>query len=170
MNKTVLLIASGVAAFLSQVWVFDYALLFGALNPYPYFFWILLLPPDFDKRLLLALAFLLGLGVDAFNDTGGLHAAACTAIAFARPWFIRLIATQGGLEFERLGLYDLGFRRFAVYAGIATLAHHFLLYTLEAFSWRLMGRVLLFTVVGGILTFLVALLILLPFRKTISSR
>ena len=170
MRNIALALVAGLAVLFAQVLVFDHILLFGALNPFPYLFFILLLPADIDRRVLLISSFALGLGIDAFNDSGGLHAAVCGLIAFLRPQFIRLIATQGGLEFDRLGLYDLGFRRFIVYSGLATALHHAFLYTLEAFSWRMMGRALLFSALGTLFTLVVALLILLPFRRKISLR
>ncbi len=170
MKNLAFALIAGVSVLLAQVLIFDHILLFGVLNPFPYLFFILLLPADTDRRLLLISSFALGLAIDAFNNSGGLHAAVCGIIAYLRPQFIRLIATQGGLEFERLGLYDLGFRRFVVYAGLATALHHALLYTLEAFSWRMTGRALLFSILGTFFTVAVALLILLPFRRNASAR
>ena len=61
---------------LLQVLLLDNVQLGGYLSPYFYVIFIILLPFESPKWLLLCLAFLLGLSVDLFNGTPGMHAAA----------------------------------------------------------------------------------------------
>jgi len=60
------------------------------MNPYIYILFILLLPANTNRSLLLIIAFFTGLTVDFFAHTLGLHAAASVFIAYLRPGTIRL--------------------------------------------------------------------------------
>ena len=53
--------------------------------PYVYYVFILWLPFSVPRISLTLLGFWLGLSLDYFTHTPGLHAAACTLIAYVRP-------------------------------------------------------------------------------------
>jgi hypothetical protein len=96
---------------------------------------ILLLPFEVPNILLFALAFILGITIDAFYDTPGLHAAACVVLAFVRILFISITVQKDGFDNEpEPTLSIMGFRWFLTYAVVLTLVHHFFLINLEAFS------------------------------------
>lgn len=57
----------------------------GYINPYMYVLFILLLPFETPRYLLLLLGFFLGLLVDIFSNTPGFHASATTFLAFCAP-------------------------------------------------------------------------------------
>lgn len=110
---------------------------FGLYNlavPWLYILFILLLPLQTSNFLLFLLSFLLGLSVDMFVNSPGLHAAACTAMAFCRILLIRLITPRDGYESTiEPSLRVMGLRWFLIYAGILTLVHHLVLFNLEVF-------------------------------------
>lgn len=119
-----------------QVFVLDNIHLGGYINPYLYILFVLLLPFETPGWLLLTSSFALGLGVDMFSGTGGIHAASITLIAFLRPFVLGLIASSR--EYEpgiNPGIADLGIRWFVSYAAALTLIHHFALFFLEIFSF-----------------------------------
>lgn len=104
-------------------------------TPYLYILFILLLPFEVPNVLLFALAFILGLTIDAFYDTPGLHAAACVVLAFVRILFISITVQKDGFDNEpEPTLSIMGFRWFLTYAAVLTFVHHFFLINLEAFS------------------------------------
>jgi hypothetical protein len=95
---------------------------------------ILLLPFEIPNVLLFALSFLLGLTIDAFYDTPGLHAASCVLLAFVRILFISITVQKEGFDNEpEPTLSVMGLRWFFTYVLILTLAHHFFLFNLEVF-------------------------------------
>ncbi|PWG79981.1 rod shape-determining protein MreD [Pararcticibacter amylolyticus] len=105
-------------------------------TPFIYILFILLLPFETPNWLLFPLAFLTGLTVDAFYNTPGLNAAACSVLAFVRTIFINITVQRQGFENEpepKLGI--MGFRWFFFYTIILTLFHHLTLIFLEAFSF-----------------------------------
>src|SRR5476649_733601 len=71
-----------------QVFLLKNIALYNLATPYFYILFILLLPFETPNVLLFILAFLMGLTIDAFYDTPGLHAAACSLLAFVRILFI----------------------------------------------------------------------------------
>ena len=69
---------------LVQVLVLNHVQFLGFVNPYVYVLFILSLPVRTPRWLTLVLSFGLGMAVDAFADTLGLHAFACVLAGFLR--------------------------------------------------------------------------------------
>ncbi len=117
-----------------QVFLLKNISLYNLSMPYPYILFILLLPFEVPNVLLFLLSFLLGLSIDAFYDTPGLHAASCVLLALVRIMFISITVQKEGFDNEpEPTLGNMGFRWFFAYAGILTLVHHFFLFNLEVF-------------------------------------
>jgi rod shape-determining protein MreD len=109
----------------------------GFINPYLYVYGILLLPFETPRWLLLVSSFLLGLAIDIFSLSIGLHAAASVLMAFARPGVIKIVATTKDFEQGlRPSIRDLGFRWFFSYSLLLVIIHHTALFYLEAFSFN----------------------------------
>ena len=117
-----------------QVFLLRNITLYNISTPYLYIMFILLLPFEIPNVLLFALSFLLGLTIDAFYDTPGLHAASCVLLAFVRILFISITVQKDGFDNEpEPTLSVMGLRWFFTYALILSLAHHFFLFNLEVF-------------------------------------
>lgn len=144
MNKTVLQILRFVALVLLQVLVINHIRLGGYVHPCVYLIFIMLLPIYIPGWQLLTLGFGLGLTIDLFTGTPGLHAGATTLVAFCRPAIIRLIS--GTQKFESIhepNLGQLDGMWFLRYSFCMALVHHFALFILESFSFHLIGQVFL---------------------------
>jgi rod shape-determining protein MreD len=119
-----------------QVFLLKNITLYNLSIPYLYILFILLLPFETPNILLFLLAFLMGITIDAFYDTPGLHASACVLLAFVRILFISITVQKDGFDNEpEPTLSIMGFRWFFTYALILTLFHHFFLFNLEVFRW-----------------------------------
>lgn len=133
---------------LLQVFVLNRILLHEFINPYIYLLFILLLPFNTPRLLTLLLGLLLGLTLDSFMNTPGMHAAACVLIAFLRPYVLRIFITREEWAGTRKSpsISTMGFRPFLVYALILVLAHHTLYFVLEVYGfnspWYLLGKIL----------------------------
>ncbi|HJN06184.1 MAG TPA: rod shape-determining protein MreD [Bacteroidales bacterium] len=136
MNNVVLRnIIRFVILMLIQVLVLNNMNLGGYMNPYIYVLFLLLLPSNINRSLLLIIAFVTGLTVDFFGNTLGLHAAACVLLAFLRPGTINLMFRY--YEFnpgEEPGPAAIGVRGFLKYALVLVFAHQLLLFYLEVLS------------------------------------
>ena len=121
---------------LVQILVINNIQISGYIIPHIYILFILLLPFETPKWLLLISAFALGISVDLFTQTPGMHAAATVFIAFLRPWILEMSAPRDGYEpgtYPRL--YYYGFQWFLRYSVILVLVHHFLLFYIEVFRF-----------------------------------
>ena len=115
-----------------QVLLLDHIQFGGFINPYLYIFFILLLPFETPKAILLLLAFLLGFTIDIFSNTYGLHAAASVFMAFWRPSILKSISARQ--EYEpgmRPVLSDQGFMWVFFYSLILISIHHCFLFFFE---------------------------------------
>jgi len=150
-----------------QVFLLKNITLYNLCTPYVYILFILLLPFEIPNVLLFGLSFLIGIIVDAFYDTPGLHASACVLLAFVRIIFINLTVQKDGFDNEpEPTLSIMGFRWFFTYTLILTLFHHFFLFNLEAFNFAELEYTLTRVILSSIFTvFLILLSGLLFFRR-----
>jgi len=144
---------------LIQVLIFNNIQLSGYINPYIYILFILLLPFDTPGWLLLILGFLLGVSIDLFCDTMGMHTLATTLMAFLRPFVLNIIAPQDGYETgsnPRISFY--GFTWFFRYAAILTVIHHFVLFYIEIFHFGGFFSTLFRVILSSVVTLFIIIL------------
>ncbi|MGN6640581.1 MAG: rod shape-determining protein MreD [Mucilaginibacter sp.] len=168
MSRTILInIIRFVALVFLQVFLLKNITLYNVSTPYLYILFILLLPFETPNVVLFALSFILGLTIDAFYDTPGLHAASCVLLAFVRILFISITVQKEGFDNEpEPTLSIMGFRWFFTYALILTLFHHFFLFNLEVFRFSEIPYTLSRFVLSSIFTvFLMLLTGFLFFRR-----
>jgi rod shape-determining protein MreD len=124
-----------ISLILVQVLIFNQIQLSGFVNPYVYILFILLLPHSTPTYLLLILSFFIGLVVDIFLNSIGVHAAASVLIGYLRPYIIRIISNREDDRSDYPGLSQNTLRWFVSYVSIAVIFHHILLFYLEVFSF-----------------------------------
>jgi rod shape-determining protein MreD len=143
-----------------QVFLLKNVTLYNLSTPYLYILFILLLPFETPNVVLFALSFILGLTIDAFYDTPGLHAASCVILAFVRILFISITVQKEGFDNEpEPTMSNMGFRWFFTYTLILTLFHHFFLFNLEVFRFSEIPYTLSRFVLSSIFTVFLMLLI-----------
>jgi hypothetical protein len=121
---------------LVQVWILNNIQLSGYINPYLYILFLLILPFGTAPAILIPAGFFLGLTIDLFMHTAGLHAAACVLAAFMRPVVLSLIAPGDGYDNnQRPHVSVMGFGWFLRYVIIMVLLHHTALFYLEVFRF-----------------------------------
>jgi len=138
---------------LFQVLVMDNVMINGFLIPQVYLLFILLMPFETPRWVQLVSGFLLGMGIDLFLNTPGMHTFATVAVAFVRPYFLNLLAPRDGYEpdsFPRIHYY--GFLWFLKYTLVIVLIHHFILFYLEIFHLKDFLPTLLRVILSSILS------------------
>jgi rod shape-determining protein MreD len=114
------------------------------IHPYVYPMFIILLPFETPRWLILPLAFVVGFSIDMFNNTAGMHAAACVFIAYARPWLIKRYTPITGYEnVNAPSLSELGVVWFALFTLTVIFIHHSIYYFLQVFWMNDVGYLLL---------------------------
>lgn len=167
MNRTIINIIRFVALVFFQVLIVNHIRLGGYVHPYVYLLFVMLLPINMPKWQLLFCGFGIGLAVDLFSGTLGLHAGATTLMAFCRPGIIKF--ASGRQKFESIqepNLSQLGIVWFLRYSVCMVLVHHFTLFVLESFSFRLIGQVLLRILLSAPVTIFLIIMILYLFTSS----
>lgn len=164
MNSTVLVnIARFVLLLAAQVLIFNNFLLLGFINPYPYILFIMLYPVNGNRNVLLLASFALGIVMDMFGNSGGVHAAACLMLAYFRP-FIFKFAFGLSYEYQTVRLDDVLTRERFSFILIAVILHHFTLFLLEVFRFEFFWDILLRTFASTIFTIVLAILLIYLFK------
>lgn len=121
---------------LVQVLILNNIQFSGFVNPYVYVLFILLLPFTIPGYVLLGVSFLLGISIDIFNNTPGVHAGATVLLGFLRPGIAELVSPREMIEKgSSPNMKQLGFASFLKYIIIAVFIHHLFLFFAEAFSF-----------------------------------
>ncbi|MEY4963500.1 MAG: hypothetical protein RLZZ323_819 [Bacteroidota bacterium] len=142
-----------------QVIVFNNINLFGFISPFPYVLFIILYPVNGNKSGLLVTSFLLGLILDMFSNSGGIHTTACLTLAYFRPAIFKF-AFGVSYEYQTIKLNDvLTPERFS-FILVSVLIHHLVLFILEAFEFNLFWDILLRTLLSSILTIIISIVII----------
>ncbi len=138
---------------LLQILVFNNIEVNGYLVPYFYVIFILLMPFEVPGWLLLTTAFFLGLTIDLFMNTPGMHASATVFMAFLRPFVLKNFSPRDGYEpgtFPRV--YYYGIRWFAKYTFILVVAHHLFLFMIEMFRFGDLPQIIIRTILSSFIT------------------
>jgi len=121
---------------------------------------ILLLPYELSLTATLLIAFGIGLVVDLFYNTLGMHAAATVLMAYLRPLIVRLQTAQRSPESRLIfSIHEMGVRNFFYYILTLTLIHHTTLLYIEANSITLLVPTFIKVVASTLFTSLTILLI-----------
>ncbi len=113
---------------------------------YPLF--ILLLPFETPVWILLFSGFLMGVSVDAFLSTAGMHACATVLIAYLRTNVLNALMPRSLNEYinQHPSIKSMGWMPFLVYSSFLILLHHIVFFTIESWSvldfWPLVVKVL----------------------------
>lgn len=164
-NDVVKIVLRTLLLIVLQVVLFDYVELFGYISVFPYILCILLFPLQSNRYFLLIYAFFLGLCIDIFNNSGGVHAAACVTLAYFRESLIKF-AYGFSYEYHLLRLTDKIGKELITYTAIGVLIHHFVLYILEVFNFNFLPEILL-RISGSTVFTIVVILIMIALAKPV---
>lgn len=164
MNSALLTnIARFILLLMMQIAIFNRMDFLGYINPYPYILFILLYPVNGNKYGLLFSSFLLGIIMDMFCNSGGVHATAAISLAALRPTFFKF-SFGVSYEYQTIKINDkITPERFSFIA-ISVLSHHFILFLLEAFRLSFFLEVLLRTFLSTIFTIIICILLIYLFK------
>lgn len=149
---------------LLQVLVLSHINFLGYINPYLYILFILLYPLKNNRVIFILLSFLLGLTIDTFLDSGGVHAAASVTIAFIRPVVLKF-SFGAVYDHQTMKFGNVEFGAKLTYIIILTLIHHFILFSLEIFNFYKIILILQNTLFSSIFTIILCFLTTIIFSR-----
>ncbi|MBP6072655.1 MAG: rod shape-determining protein MreD [Flavobacterium sp.] len=160
MNSTLLYNLSRFILLLAaQVLIFNNINFLGFINPFPYILFIILYPVNGNKSGLLASSFILGILMDLFWNSGGVHTAACVMLAYYRPMLFKF-AFGLSYEYQTIRINDkLSPERFS-FILLSVVIHHLTLFILEVFTLSSLWDILVRTIVSTLFTTLLCILII----------
>ena len=129
----------------------------GWINPYIYVLFIILYPINSNKYGFLIASFLIGLTIDTFSDSGGVHTTASLILAYIRPLFLRF---SFGLSYEYQTIKiaeKLTLDRF-LFIAICIFTHHLILFSLELYQFDLFFDIIFRTIFSSIFTFIICVI------------
>jgi hypothetical protein len=86
--------------------------------------------------VLLLSAFGVGLTMDIFGNTPGLHTAALVAMALSRPFILGLFAPRRDFNLtDEPSIKDLGIFNYVIACFLLLIVHHFMFFFLEIFRF-----------------------------------
>ncbi|EIA09650.1 hypothetical protein [Flavobacterium frigoris] len=160
MNSTFLLNISRFILLLAvQIVIFNNMNFLGYIIPLPYILFIILYPVNGNRSGLLLASFLLGLTMDLFSNSGGIHATACLVLAYVRPTIFKF-SFGVSYEYQTIKLNDvLTPERFS-FILMSVVIHHITLFILEAFQVSFFWDILLRTVLSTVFTIISCIIII----------
>ncbi|AEE19634.1 MULTISPECIES: hypothetical protein [unclassified Dokdonia] len=164
-NSVSVNIARFVALMIVQIYIFNNVNLFGYINPYPYVLFLLVFPFTANRALYIFIAFLTGLTMDMFGNSGGVHAAACLFLAYLRPVALRF-SFGVSYEYNAIKLSKVSFYERFIFISIMVLIHHLVLFLLEVFNISN----ILYTLNKTLVTSIFTIILCLTFNILFSSR
>ena len=149
----------------AQIIIFNNIDLLGYINPFPYILFIILFPVNGNKQLLIISSFLLGITMDLFSNSGGVHTTACLILAYARPSIFKF-SFGVSYEYQTVKInHSLTSERFS-FLLVSVVIHHFTLFILEVFQLSFLWDILLRTIIGTLFTLLICILLIYIFKPS----
>ena len=117
-----------------QVLVLDNIHLFRIATPFLYLYVILKMPVNLSRSTVIFISFLLGIVIDMFSNTLGMHAAACSLAGLIRNPLLFTFSEKEITENMTPSYRTLGIRAFLKYAIYLVVIHHVALFLIESIS------------------------------------
>jgi hypothetical protein len=127
---------------------------------------IILLPLSTSISVSLIIAFTVGLFIDFFYNSPGVHSGALVFTAFLRPYILKSFEPRGGYRTDNLPTaYNYGFVWFFTYSGLLMLCHLFVYFTLDVFTFVFADKIFVNTLASFVVSYVIVLLYQITIRQ-----
>ena len=141
---------------LLQVLVFNKFDFYGVYDPYICVVFILTFPVKISKISFMSIAIFFGLTIDLFSDSLGFNSTAFLTIAFLRSFIMSFIFggffDPHGIKLIKNYISESSFSQKFLYLISIIFIHHFILFSLEAFSVKYISTIIFKTINTSILS------------------
>ena len=137
-----------------QIYILNEVMFASYINPYLYLIILFVMPFKTQKWFLLIYAFILGLSVDIFSETLGMHSSACLIIALLKPAITKITIPHNIIEEnDELIVQKIGIKSFILFTSIVVFIHHSILFILEhaSIDLRILLKIILSTIISSII-------------------
>ena len=160
MNDSFKIVFRFLGLLILQIFVMDQINFLGFINPLVYVLFIVLYPFENNRLAFLLIAFIYGLIMDTFQDTGGAHAAACITLVILRPILLRMVFGESYLM-KNLKILTTGLDRILLFLILSIFIHHLMFYSLIIFNVSQIMELIKMTLSVGAASVIVSTILLL---------
>ncbi|MGY5354781.1 hypothetical protein [Wenyingzhuangia sp. IMCC45467] len=149
-----------------QVLIANHMRIFGYINPQICLLFVLWYPLRKDITGLLLSAFLFGIILDTFSNSGGVNTAALLFVCYVRLPIIKFIFNDKDINLKLFKYSNYGTLQKIILILTLAFIHQFIVYVLEYFSVSYAGSILLKTFTNSLFTTFVVVIFLSIFTST----
>ncbi|MFN3802059.1 rod shape-determining protein MreD [Belliella pelovolcani] len=165
-SRIFILIGSFIIFTLVQVLILKNLVLFGVAFCFLHVLFILLLPIETKTIPSLLIAFGLGLMVDLFYDTIGIHTASLLIVAFIKKPWIKILTPTGGYDDNlQPSMLNMGFGWFATFSVPLFLIYNIAFFFIESLGTDLFIPVVQKIIASTIFVFVMSIIVQLLFYR-----
>lgn len=141
-------------------------------TPFIYMLFIVLLPISTKKSYVLLISFFTGIVMDAFSDTGGIHAVACLLMGMSRTTLLEFILPKPLEEYKNAAptIDEMQIKPFLVYVGSMFFIHLTTYYFIEIWSFKAILYVLFKIILSLITSMIFSIIYALLFSRSINVK
>lgn len=137
---------------LAQILLLNNIQLFGYMQPLIYIWFIILLPNNFPKWLVMILGFLMGFTMDVFSAQLGFHTATTTLTATIKPMLLSWFVNNFDNNTFRPSISEMGFLSYLGFVSAMTFLHTLVYNLIESFSFAEILSLLLRVLISSLIS------------------
>lgn len=142
-----------VVLLLLQVLLVNNLQFLGVCHPYIYLLGLLALPLVLPRRADMLIGVGVGLLMDVFCNSLGVHTAACVMVMYLRPYLVNRYVTDMDRFNKEVSIGSIGLLNYVLYTSFLIVLHHTMVFYLTAWSVQHFWFTLLEVVVSSVVTF-----------------
>ena len=145
-------IGQWLVAMVLQVLLINQLQLGGVCHPFIYILPLLMMPITLPRWADMVVGMAVGLLMDVFCNSLGVHAAACIMLMYVRRYLIPLWVNDTERLTDAICMRTIGIAPFIKYVSLLVVAHHLMVFFLTAWTMQLWWYTLLTTLVSSIVS------------------
>ncbi len=126
-----------------QILLLNNIKVFGYIEPMLYIWFIILLPNNFPKWIVMILGFVMGLTIDIFSAQVGFHTATATFTATIKPLMLSWFTNSFDVNTFTPSTKEMGFTNYLGFVSLMVVLHTSIYICIDTFSFTQIGQLLL---------------------------
>lgn len=122
-----------------------------------YILFLINLPARIPRWAEMIIGFMVGMMMDVWHASLGIHIAACVALTFVRPLLLNNTVQDVERIKDNLSSQNIGRAEYIKCAVILIVLHHFIVFSLETWNIQFWWMVLLQTLISSVMTLVIIL-------------
>lgn len=122
-----------------------------------YILFLINLPARIPRWAEMIIGFMVGMMMDVWHASLGIHIAACVALTFVRPLLLNNTVQDVERIKDNLSSQNIGRAEYIKCAVILIVLHHFIIFSLETWNIQFWWMVLLQTLISSVMTLVIIL-------------